>query len=448
MDINTAILNRRIEGRAIVKRAKDEGRDELTVEEAARADHLADDIAKLEILIETEAEIDRKSKQYRPTDAARRSVKHYEDSVRIGDEARTYNKDSDPSGDVFMSDIAKSFLYGDAESQQRISRHQREEMALNPKRSERAAGDLLTSGLPGIVFPQYLLGDYDAVPTSGRPFADIATKRPLPPEGLKIEVPYQTTAATVAKQGTQLTGVSATSIVTATKEIDVFTYAGQQTVARQAIDRGRISEQIVLADLKEAADANLDNAMLNAATIGLSAVATRVEYDDATPTFAALYPKIVKAAGDVAGVGLNRFGPTHVLMHPRRWSWAQAEMTDTWPLVGQPNIAPMQGGTANGREYASGVSGYLPCGLAVVQDANIVTAALDGADTGGTEDVLYVVAAKQAILYEDDVVYIRAEQPAAASLGVLFVVYQYAGFVHDLRATHRRVDGTGTVPPA
>jgi hypothetical protein len=69
-------------------------------------------------------------------------------------------------------------------------------------------------------------------------------------------------------------------------------------------------------------------------------------------------------------------------------------------------------------------------GLKITVDANISTACLGTALTGGTQDQMYVVAADECHLWEDpnSPLLIRCEQPAAASLGVLLGVYGYLAF--------------------
>jgi hypothetical protein len=44
-------------------------------------------------------------------------------------------------------------------------------------------------------------------------------------------------------------------------------------------------------------------------------------------------------------------------------------------------------------------------------------------------------------------VFIRAEQPAAASLGVLFVLYGYFAYTFSRYTQSQVISGTGTVPP-
>ena len=121
-------------------------------------------------------------------------------------------------------------------------------------------------------------------------------------------------------------------------------------------------------------------------------------------------------------------------------------------MFSQPGIPPQLAGTNTANAYADGVAGVLPCGLQVVMDANVPTAALAGAQTGGTQDIVFVVPQTECVLLEapQREVFIRAEAPAANQLGVMLVCYEYFAYTFQRYATtaFQRINGTGTVPPA
>jgi len=92
----------------------------------------------------------------------------------------------------------------------------------------------------------------------------------------------------------------------------------------------------------------------------------------------------------------------------------------------------------------------MPNGMSVVTDANITTTALAGAPTGGTQDHILIVPQFECHLWEDQghPVYIRAEQPAAASLGVLLVVYGYFAYTYQRYANAiQKINGAALVAP-
>src|SRR5690349_2401924 len=137
-------------------------------------------------------------------------------------------------------------------------------------------------------------------------------------------------------------------------------------------------------------------------------------------------------------------------MHPRRWYWLSAQMVSTWPMIQQPILPPAAqvGGLNYGEAYGRGVRGVLPNGLLVVTDANVTTTAAGGT---GTSDETYVVASDECHLWEDPNApqFIRAEQPAAGTLGVQLVLYGYFAYTFQ-RYTNamQKIVGTGTTTPA
>jgi hypothetical protein len=87
----------------------------------------------------------------------------------------------------------------------------------------------------------------------------------------------------------------------------------------------------------------------------------------------------------------------------------------------------------------------LPNGLSVVVDNNIGTTL--GA---GTEDEAYVVPARECHLWEDAnaPLFIRADQPKAANLGVLLVLYGYFAYTFSRYANAmQKINGTGFIAP-
>jgi hypothetical protein len=68
------------------------------------------------------------------------------------------------------------------------------------------------------------------------------------------------------------------------------------------------------------------------------------------------------------------------------------------------------------------------------------------------QDEIYVVPTNECHLWEaaGSPAYIRAEQPNAANLGVLFVVYGYYAFTYDRygAGSMQKVSGTGLTTPA
>lgn len=365
--------------------------------------------------------------------------------VRVGQEPRTYAPDKDKTGAAFLRDVGAACL-GDWSAQSRLNRHMDEERveraAFFAGHEERASG---TGAFAGLVVPQYLTDLYAPAAKAARPFADAINKHPLPAEGMTVNISRITTATSTAVQ-TENSATSETNIDDTLLSPAVQTIAGQQTLSRQAIERGTGVEGVMLDDLFRSYATTLDSTLITQATNGLSAVATSVAYTDASPTVAELYPKIIEAMAGVEGALLDQDpGDNIAVMHSRRWYWIQSSVSTSWPLAQQPGIAPQLGFANLAEAYGSGVRGVLPNGTPVIVDNNCAT----NLGAGTNEDEIYVVSRRECHLWEDPSapMMIRAEQTAAAALGVLFVVYGYIAYTHARYAQARKVAGTGLVAP-
>lgn len=375
--------------------------------------------------------------------AAAAPAPKYDEVARVGAEARTYSPESDPRGKQFLRDVAASFL-GGFDARERITRHMREERVERGDMLERAAG---TSAFAGLVVPQYLTDLVAPAAAAARPFANICNSHELPASGTTVNISRITTATSAAAQASENSAVSETNIDDTLLTETMFTVAGQQTLSRQAIDRGTGTEEITLDDLVRRYHTSLDAKLLNDATTGLTNVAQAVAYTDGTPTAAELWPKILNAQANLEAVMLDQgVGDLYAVMHSRRWAWLQSQVGTSWPFVNQPGIPTQQGGVNYATGYGAGVRGILPNGIKVVVDNNIAT----NYGAGTNEDEIYIVNAAELHLWEDSSapMFIRAEQPSAASLGVLLVVYGYAAYSFRRYTNgHQKINGTGLVTP-
>ncbi|MGW3651894.1 hypothetical protein [Streptomyces sp. NPDC000878] len=440
----------------ILDKAQQDGRSNLSPDEDERVAELfaARDQAKNDISgvenklanankIKTE-EMER-AEQAKQVSATQTRKPSYDQVARVGQEERTYRPDTDSRGKQFLMDVSRQFLFQDVEASHRLAQHMREERVERAEYMQRAVG---TGAFAGLTVPQYLTELYAPATAALRPFADVCNKHPLPESGMSVNISRVTTASSAAVQASENAGVSETNMDDTLLTVNVQTAAGQQTVSRQAIDRGTGIEDVTMQDLFNRVATVLDSTLLNQATNGLTNVANANAYTDGTPTGAELYPKILGAAAGVEGALLAMGRPSHAVMHSRRWYWLSSQMSSTWPLINWSGIPVQAGGVANaGSAYASGPRGVLPCGLEVVVDNNIVT----NLGAGTNEDEIYVVPSSECHLWEDPnaPLFIRAEQPAAASLGVLLVAYSYFAYTFGRYANGtQKVGGTGLVTPA
>lgn len=382
--------------------------------------------------------------------ARQRGIPAYDQVARIGSEPRQYSRQSDPYGRQFIMDVARQFTSNDAHASQRLARHMAEERVERMAgQLERAAGDTTTGNFAGLTVPQYLTDLYAPAIAGLRPFADVCNHHPLPPNGMAIDISRITTATSAALQANELDPASATTLDDTLLTIPVQTIAGQQRMSRQAIDRGTGTEDVTMQDLFSRYATVLDATLITQAVTGLSAVATSVAFVSASPTGALLYPKILGACSGVEAALLAMGSPDYAVMHSRRWYWLASQMSSTWPMINTMAPGTMEqyniGALDAGSSYNSGVRGRLPVGLSVVVDNNIGTTL--GA---GTEDELYVVPSRECHLWEEPnaPLYIRAEQPSAANLGVLLVVYGYMAYTFGRYANAmQKVNGTGMIAP-
>lgn len=365
----------------------------------------------------------------------------YDAVARVGAEKRTYNPDSDKRGKQFLQDVGSALL-GDMDARDRLNRHSTEESVERGGQEFRAAG---TGAFAGLVVPQYLTDMYAPLARANRPFADAINKHDLPASGMTVNLSRITTGTSTAIQ-TENAAASETNIDDTLLTINVQTNAGQQTLSRQAIERGTGVEGAMLDDLFRAYATTLDSTLLNQATNGLTNVATSVAYTDASPTAAEFYPRVLEALSGVEAALLDQDpGDNVAVMHSRRWYWMQSQVGTSWPFIQQPGISPQMGAVNFAERYGNGFRGVLPNGTPVIVDNNIATTL----GAGTNEDEVYICSLRESHLWEDPnaPMLIRAEQPAAASLGVLFVVYGYFAYTHARYAQARKIAGTGLVTP-
>lgn len=359
--------------------------------------------------------------------------------VKVNNEPLTYTRDSKSS---FLVDAFRAQFFSDYNAQSRIARHM-QEMEVEQR-------DVGTSAFAGLVVPQYLTDMVAELARAGRPIANSVRSLGLPRDGMTVNISRITTGSAVAVQASENDAVQETNIDDTLLTVNVNTYAGQQDVSRQALERGTGIDEVVFADLAADYAAKLDTAIISGdgtggthlgilSTTGIQTVGAN------TATIAALYPKIADA---VQKVNSNRYLPaTVVYMHPRRWGWFTAQLdSGDRPLV-LPNAHSPQNAVGVGQAAAYGqVVGSL-LGLPVITDANLPTNL--GASTN--EDRIIVARASDLVLWEQGngaPAQLRFEQTLGGSLTVKLVVYGYSAFTAGRQPNSVAVvQGTALVTP-
>lgn len=364
--------------------------------------------------------------------------------VSVGNEPTTYNAGAEHS---FFGDAYRSKFKGDDRATQRLQRH-----GVEVERNEGldVSRDTATSAYGALVVPQYLTDMFAPLARAGRPFANVCMSLPLADEGMTLNIPRGTTGTATAAQATENSAAQETDFDETTLAVPVRTYAGQQDVSRQSLERGRGIDSIIYADLAADYAVKLDTAILmgdgNSGThLGITNVVgiDAVTYTDETPTVAEFWPKLHDA---IQGVNSARFlPPTVIVMHPRRWGWVQAGLSSSFPVAALQG-APVNSLAVKQAEAYGQVVGAL-AGIPVVTDANIATN--QGA---GTEDSVIVARAEDLLLWEQgdgSPRELRFEETAGGNLTTKLVVYGYSAFAAGrYPSAVSEITGTGLIAPA
>lgn len=451
---------------AITKLVEDEKRVNLDDKETRRFTDLAAQMAEIdtrneeidadlegleERLVDLRASEEARAKA---TKAAEKWADHAPDTerkvggARVTNEARTYTPDAERRGISFFQDVYSRQFNNDRGASERLERHDRE-ARLNEASlyEQRAVG---TSAFAGLTVPQYLTEMAAPFARAGAPTVAICNRHPLPSDGQTVNISRITTGTAVSAQTAENTGVTNTDADDTNLAVNVRTYAGQQDVSRQAIERGTGVDSILIQDLMSAYWTELNSDIVNGGGTGehTGVIQTSniqsVTYTDTTASVAELYPKLADLIQKIQTGAYQ--GITHFVMHPRRWWWIAKELTTSFPLVSVPMAGNQQAGSFQGQGYNNTMANLF--GVPVVLDATIPTT--NGAGTN--QDVILGVSSPELHLWHDDSapLFIRAEQTAnAGKLQVKFVVYGYSAFTAGrYPGAHGQISGTGLTTPS
>jgi hypothetical protein len=350
---------------------------------------------------------------------------------RVGQEERTYRADQDRRGSAFEGDVIGAFM-GDYEAQERIRRHMQEERVERGQYLTRAVG---TTAFAGLTVPQYLTDLYAPNAAARRPFADAIAAGPggheLPASGMTVNLSQITTASSTAVQASQNAAVSETNMDDTLLTINVQTNAGQQTVSRQAIERGTGVEPIVLDELFRRYG---DHPGLHAADAGHQRPDERGDVHRLHRRQPDRGRAVPEAAPGHRGRGDLPARPERPATTSRSCTRAggtgsRTQVGSTWPFVGQPGFSsPMATAPNFGVAYGRGVRGVLPNGTPVIVDNNIATNSARAPTR--TRSTSATVASSTCGRTPTPRCSSGRSSPALASLGVLLVVYGYFAYTH------------------
>jgi HK97 family phage major capsid protein len=435
----------------ILDTTKLERRNSLTETESRRVDVLfeqlegiKDKLARAEAIKADDDETDKLLSQRADTRPVTARKPAYDEVMRVTCEERQYNKGNDPNGTEFLRDVVLGTILGDPAANGRLARHEAEER-IERSKEVRAAGDFTSGAAGGLVVPQYLVDLYAPAVANMRPLANVANHHTLPEQGMSLTIPRITQSTSAALQATELTGVSEQSVTESDLVIPVLTAAGAENVSRQAVERGTGIADLVMQDLMKRVATLIDSTLISQATHGLDAKAATVTYTSATPSGPEFWPYIFKAGSLLEQALLNVAPVDYAMCHPRRWNWLASQVSSQWPILGgSANDPQMMSQLTNA--YGANVRGVLSNGLKVVVDANCPTN-----ENAAGQDGFFVLASQELHLWEAPgaPVFIRAEQPNVASLGILIVAYSYFAYTAERYTTvAEKIIGTGMAAPA
>mgnify|MGYP003627243544 FL=1 len=446
------LLNQLIEERAeigetqtsIVTRAAEEARDLTEVEDKNLTDLQARSltvdarIAELREIKERNMAAELMKAEVKAMGGQETETKSVGGAI-VRNEPLTYSQNR--ADHSFFNDVFAAYIVKDRNAEDRINRHQ-QEMAI-----ETRAGD--TGSYAGLVVPQYLTDLAAPLARAGRPFADQCRALPLPDSGMTLNISRVTTGATAAVQASENSAVSNTDIDDTLLTSTIATVASAQQISRQAMERGTGVDALITGDMVGAMSTVLDNQLINGSgssgqLLGISQVTgiNTVTYNDASPTVAELYPKLLDAIQQI-NTGIFR-APDLIVMHPRRLAYLQAAVDTT----GRPIVLPIanvpQNAMGTGPSAGYGNSGTQIAGIPIVTDANVRTNL--GA---GTEDAIYVVSSGDMLLFEDGgPMFMRMDETAGLNLTLSLVAYSYVGFVPGrYPKAISAIVGTGLIAP-
>lgn len=350
-------------------------------------------------------------------------------------EERTYRPDLRDQS--FFGDAYKWHDRSDRQAGERIERHMRE--------SEVEHRDITTGTLNGLVPPLYLLDQAALLARAGRVLADAYPKYPLPPTGMTMYATRVTTSPATAIQTSQNTAAQETDIVTTDISFGVNSIIGVQDISRQALQRGAITDQLIMNELVADYAQKLDTQLISGSGSNgqhkglLNISATTVSWTGTT--VASFYSKVV---GALSGVASNRYRAAEVIiMAPRRWHWLLAQ-SDT---SGRPIVVPNPGAGFNvmgtGGTSVDAVAGTL-AGVPVIVDGNM--SLVEGASTN--EDRVIVTRLTDAVFAEGDLMTFSFEQYVTPPTTIRLAVMGYSAFTAERYAVSTQVlVGTGLVTP-
>jgi HK97 family phage major capsid protein len=287
----------------------------------------------------------------------------------------------------------------------------------------------------------------------GRITANLCTLGTVPPGTDSINIPKINTGTAEAVQATQNTGVQQTDLTTTSVASPVQTIAGGQTVSLQLIEQSPLNiDEIILQDLSADYAKQLDVQVLSGTGSSgqvtgmlVQAGTTAVTWTQATPALGGAGGLYAKIANAIQSIHTSRFlPPTAIIMHPRRWAWAESQSDGN----NRPLIVPHAGGPWNAvgnleNQVSQGYVGTV-LGLPVFVDALIPV----NGGAGTNQDTVVVAKMDDIWLWEGQVKAEAFQQTYANQMSVFVRLYNYVAFQPGRYAQSiALITGSGAITP-
>ena len=364
-------------------------------------------------------------------------------------EAMTYDRDGRNS---FVRDMINATMRNDANSWERLNRHQAEVNVetRDISRTDTAGGDFVP--------PIYLINEYAEFARAARVTADLATTMALPLGTDSINIPAVTTGTQVAFQSSDNAATNTRDMVTSTVTAPVRTISGYENVSIQLVEQSPLAgglDRLVFGDLMKDYALQLNTAVTGNGDgtsgtlrgfINLGADTTNgipTTWTESTPTAVNGLQAISKA---ISKVVTNRYQAVEaIVMHPSMWYWF-ASSTDG---ASRPIIVPTGAGPFNANGVVTnpgapaGLVGTIH-GVPVYVDATLPKTY--GAATN--QSPILVGKFSDTYLFESGVKTRVLPDVLSANLTVRFQVYGYMALAHRYAKAVSAITGTGTVAPS
>lgn len=406
------------------------------------------------ICIEHDERIDELTEQVEADERSAPMARKYSGVARYGEgvtgEPQIYRRGGQTS---FFRDTFRARQHGDCDALERLQRNNA--MVYDSKQvygEERAINT--TNGSGGeFVPPLWLEEQWIALARPSRVTADLATQQALPAGTDSINIPRVASGTAVAVQTTQNTAVQNTDMTTSSVSSPVITIAGGQTLSLQLVEQSPLNlDEMVLADLAADYAMKWDQQVLSGSgtsgqVTGLLTLAgvTSIPWTQATPALGGAGGMYAKIASAISTIHSTRYAPpTAIIMHPRRWAWAESQSdTANRPLVVPTSANPMNAAGVQSQVAAEGAVGTM-LGLPVFVDPNIPT----NIGAGTNQDVIIVTRATDQFAWEGQVRAEAFQQTYAQNASVYVRLYNYGAYIPGRYPTSiATITGTGAIAP-